>query len=628
MKKYKYIILVSLLTMLSCEKEFLDLVPDNVATIDNAFSNRTAAKAILATCYSYLPTPGDKFSDPSILCGDEIVQSSFFNDLDGVRISKGFQTATEAYFDRWIDGGLYQGIRNCNLLINRIGEVRDMEEYEQKQWIAEAKFLKAYYHFYLARMYGPIVINYENISVEEGTDAIAPERSTIDEVFPYIIKLLDEAIVDLPTRLQNDEFGRITKQAAAAIKARVAVTYASPMFNGNGVYTGFVNSKGELFFPTTKDDSKWDNAALACKEAIDLCHENSHRLHITSDYNQREAQSDITLLKAALRGRVTDPWNFEIIWGSTQNPSVQKESMAKLFTHAEGDPLDSNRGPSLRIAEQFYTVNGVPIEEDVNFDYTNRYKLRTATDDDKYFVEPNATTVNLHFDREPRFYSDLGFDRGTWFGNGREKTDEAWYVHGRFGEYGSVSAQNFYSASGYFSKKLVNIKTTVSSSLNFSQTRYPFPFIRLSDLYLYYAEALNESKAAPDNEVYEYIDKVRERSGLNGVVESWTNYSTDPSKPNTQAGMRKIIQQERLIEMAFEGGRFWDLRRWLLAKDFLNKPIKGWNVLANTDNPEIYYQTVILNSDKFSGFEEKDYLWPIPQKEIINITSLNQNPGW
>jgi hypothetical protein len=151
----------------------------------------------------------------------------------------------------------------------------------------------------------------------------------------------------------------------------------------------------------------------------------------------------------------------------------------------------------------------------------------------------------------------------------------------------------------------------------------------MTDLYLYYAEALNESEG-PSAEVYENIDIIRERAGLNGVVDSWTNFSITPNKPDTQDGLRKIIQQERLIEMAFEGNRFWDLRRWLLAKDVLNKPIKGWNVLgeSNTGEAEVFYQLKTLNLDKFSRFEEKDYLWPISKNEIINISTLIQNPGW
>jgi len=167
------------------------------------------------------------------------------------------------------------------------------------------------------------------------------------------------------------------------------------------------------------------------------------------------------------------------------------------------------------------------------------------------------------------------------------------------------------------------MNTQVKTGTSLTTKAYAFPIIRLADLYLYYAEALNEVKGAPDAMVYEYIDLVRERAGLEGVVNSWNAHSSNPTKPTTKEGMRKIIQQERMIEMSFEGDRFWDLRRWKLAKNYMNKPIKGWTVLEN--GVDEYYTVKTLYSPTFS---ERDYLWPIPEYEIINHPSLIQNPGW
>src|SRR5690606_25119174 len=121
----------------------------------------------------------------------------------------------------------------------------------------------------------------------------------------------------------------------------------------------------------------------------------------------------------------------------------------------------------------------------------------------------------------------------------------------------------------------------------------------------------------------QYIDEVRKRAGLKGVVESWSNYSDQPSKVLNKSGMRNIIQKERMIELAFEGPRFWDLRRWKLAEQYMNRPIKGWSVL-DTDADD-YYNVKTLYSPTFS---QKDYLWPIAEGEIINNPNLRQNPGW
>ncbi|NQU51859.1 MAG: RagB/SusD family nutrient uptake outer membrane protein, partial [Bacteroidetes bacterium] len=150
----------------------------------------------------------------------------------------------------------------------------------------------------------------------------------------------------------------------------------------------------------------------------------------------------------------------------------------------------------------------------------------------------------------------------------------------------------------------------------------------LGDLYLLYAEALNEVKSAPDAEVYEYVDLIRERAGLAGVVESWSQHSTYSDKPSTKEGMRDIIKQERLIELAFEGTRFWDLRRWKDAEKYMNLPIKGWDIGGR--GLGFYNVTTVFPgpSDPVIPFEFKDYLWPIREDEIIKNPNLVQNPGW
>lgn len=153
--------------------------------------------------------------------------------------------------------------------------------------------------------------------------------------------------------------------------------------------------------------------------------------------------------------------------------------------------------------------------------------------------------------------------------------------------------------------------------------RYAFPIIRLADLYLLYAEALNEVKATPDEEVYEYIDLVRARTGLKGVVESWRDHSLNPDKPFIKEGMREIIRRERLNELAFEGSRFWDLRRWKLAEEYMNRPIRGLNIVGAIAAD--FYQVKEIYSPTFT---KKDYFWPIRQSVLLKNTNLVQNLGW
>ncbi|MBJ6366669.1 RagB/SusD family nutrient uptake outer membrane protein [Snuella sedimenti] len=628
MIKYKYILVFLLaMTFMSCEKDYLNVVPDNLATLDLAFTNQYNAEKYLYGCYSYLPDPSRVGNNPALAAGDEVWYPEVLSTSNsGMAVAQGFQNITSPRFDYWRGfRSLYIGIRTCNIFLENVDKVPGLDDYLKRQWAAEANFLKAYYHFYLLRMYGPIVINDKAISVTASTEDVKAERNTLEEGFEYVIGLLDKAIADLPVTLQfeDEDMGRITKPIAAAMKTRVLMTYASPLFNGNPVYSGMTNSEGTPLFPQSYDESKWLRAANAAKEAIDICQSAGMSLYQKEDYADPFQQNDTTLMKAALRCRITEKWNKELIWGHTSSTTdIQYQAMPRLYGYTT-NPVASRHAPTLRVAEMYYSENGVPINEDVSFDYENRYKRRSAETEDRFHVEPGQQTAILNFNRETRFYADLSFDRGTWFGNGRELDTDPWYIHGRRGEFASVFEVSQYSVTGYWPKKLINIKTTVRNGTSLNADRYAFPIIRLADLYLYYAEALNEVKGTPDNEVYEYIDLVRERAGLDGVVQSWANHSNEPTKPSTKSGMREIIQQERMIELAFEGARFWDLRRWKLTERYMNKPIKGWNVLAQ--DAEDYYNVKTLYNPSFT---QKDYLWPIAEGEIVNNPNLIQNPGW
>jgi hypothetical protein len=176
-------------------------------------------------------------------------------------------------------------------------------------------------------------------------------------------------------------------------------------------------------------------------------------------------------------------------------------------------------------------------------------------------------------------------------------------------------------------KKLVAFETTCSQgdhAKRYLPHYYMFPLIRLADLYLLYSEALNEVKEQPDAEVYEWIDRVRENAGLDGVRTSWARASINPDKPYTKEGMREIIQKERLIELAFEGQRFWDVRRWKIADKFWTLPPTRWAFSRNPEEyyvPEVYYhreRTVTV----------KDYLYPVSLLDIRINPNLVQTYGW
>ncbi len=632
MKRIYYFIALAFMGILNSCASFLDVVPDNVATIDNAFTDKYNAEKYLYTCYSYLPTFGERNDNPALVGGDDVWYSENHQWRAGVQFAKGYLNITNPIFDYWRGswGGkpLYTGIRDCNTFLEKIVTVRDLNDYEKKQWIAEVICLKAYYHYYLVRMYGPIPIMDVSLPVSAETSSIKVTRQPVDTCFAYVVRLLDKSILDLPDVLTTPltSLGRITKPIAMAIKAEVLMTAASPLFNGNQIHSTLKNKDGLALFNPTYDVKKWEKAAAACKAAIFKADSLSIRLYKTSDYQAGFTMNDTTKKIAALRSIVSERWNTELIWGGTNNNSndLQNGSSPRWYSYL-GNPSGSNHSPTIKVAEEFYTKNGVPINEDKTWNYAERFNLRTATAKEWIFVEPGEQTVGLNFDRELRYYAGISFDRGAWFGNGSPTTptEKPWYIRNRRGEFASIFEISQFSVTGMYPKKLVNINNEVRDGNSYYTESYPFPVIRLADLYLYYAEALNEIKSAPDAAVYEYIDLVRVRAGLKGVIESWQQYSNLPDKPTTKSGMREIIQRERLIELSFEGQRFWDLRRWMLAKKYLNSPVQGYNVQKN--DPREYYRVTNLYNQTFT---EREYFWPIAENETVKNPNLVQNIGW
>jgi hypothetical protein len=630
MKNISILLTGWMLLLSSCD--YLDIVPDNVATIDNAFTMRSTAEKYLFTCYSYLPEEGNPRNNPAFVAGDEF-WFHYPTTLSGWPIARNNQNVVNPAMNFWdgTEGGmpLFRAIRDCNIFLENIGKVPDIEETERNRWIGEVKFLKAYFHFYLLRMYGPIPLVRENLPISAGVQEVQVERRPADECFGYIVELLDEAAPHLPEVIAraSSEAGRITLPIAVAMKARVLLLAASPLFNGNADYEGFTNKDGTPLFSTVYDAQKWERAKTACREAIDLCHQLGHELYYhTQSAVQYPGLSDITKTKLNIRNSFTEKWNREIIWGNTtaMGLSIQADAMPRGL-----DPSKLNSGatrgflaPTLKIAEMFYTENGLPINEDITWDYEGRYNSKTATIDDKYYLKPNYETVAFNFDREPRFYADLGFDGVAWFGNGRIDDNNPWYMEAKKGQPQAMINVTMYSVTGYWPKKLVNIHSAFSGSNSIAWTAYPWPMIRLADLYLMYAEATNEYDG-PNDDVYYYLNAIRSRAGIPTVEDAWSNYSLEPSKYTTKEGLREIIHRERLIELAFEGHRYWDLRRWKKAAPVISGPVKAWNI-SQSDAPSYHQEQVLFNQQ----FNSRDYFWPIRELETIVNKKLVQNPGW
>src|SRR5690606_16075121 len=455
------------------------------------------------------------------------------------------------------------------------------------------------------------------------------KRMHVDDVVNFISNLLDQAIEKLPERItdENTELGRITKPIALAIKSRVWQLAASPLFNGNTDYIDLVDKDGISLVSTTYDATKWEKARDAAKAAIDIAEANSVKLYTYT--NDRYNLSTQTKTQLNIRNAVTERWGDEVVWGLSNSYFVNEGLCVP--TLARGSNVDRFQlqgvwAAPIKVAKQFYTKNGVPIEEDKTLDFSNYMSTRTAVTSERFYIEPGYVTARLNYDREPRFYASLGFDGGRWYmkdGVTGGSDENGMYVQAKNAERSGVGHFTNWNETGYFIKKLVHWESTTNSTNAPTWKAYPWPEIRLAELYLSYAEALNEVNGG-SSEAIAYLDKVRERAGLAGVVSSWTNFSKSPSKFQSQDGLREIIQRERLNELAFEGQRFWDLRRWKLAAEYLNQDITGFTITSKTAagyNVErnVFNQTFIA---------PRDYLWPIGNHEIRRNPLLVENPGW
>jgi len=638
MKRVIYLSIAGIIILSSCKK-FLDVVPDDVATLDYAFRDRVRAEHYLFTCYSYMPRFGS--GDDPALAGDEIwsnpTRSSNFPDR-GFDLMYNGNNVSNPILNYWdgANGGqpLWKGIRDCNIFLENVGKVKDLEEYDRKRWVAEVKFLKAYYHFYLLQLYGPIPIDSVNLPVNATPEEVMVYREPVDKVINYIVKLLDEAVPDLPLILDNRvaELGRITQPIALSVKAKVLVTAASPLFNGNHDYASMTGEEGIPLFNQTEDKTKWDKALEACQVAIDACH--SAGITLYHFQNPSLHLSDSTEQVLQVSQIVTDPWNQETIWGWSgywTNPSGShniNSFFTEEFTIAPLDP--SHRtfsgcgtwAPTMKTAEMYYSNNGVPIEEDKTYDYNHRYDIATVPVEDKYFMQPGYQTAKLHLNREPRFYGNIGVDGGWWYGLGRFNDNQQWPIQSKLNQLSGRQGTERYSSTSFYIKKLYNYQS-VYSATTYINKQWDFPIFRLADLYLLYAEALNETLDVPTEDVYKYVDMIRERAGLKSVAESWSAYSIYPGKYLTKAGMRDIIHRERNIELSFEGHHFWDMRRWKEALKNFSQPVKGWNIEGET--PADFYQPKVI---RLINYNPRDIFWPISQSDLSVNSHLVQNPGW
>jgi hypothetical protein len=639
-------------------------------TVEDIFSTKKDAIHALANAYSYLPHYDATHTTPWML-GDEYIGSSALNydddneKLRAIRIMRDLQVTGDPVLGYWSGTGgvrsLYQGINQTNIFLANIDRADDMDETTKKDWTAQVKFLKAYYHFLLLQHYGPIVLSDHVISPEETDEELMfPKRRKIDECFDFIISLITEAIPDLRGITSESDLGQVNKSVATAIKARIMVARARPFFNSNrDIFSDFYDSDGKPFFPE-ENKEKWNDAIKAIDEAITTCIAGGHGIY-TYPLSKNFMNGDTADVRIAperlrtlydLRFMPVDPWNNEIIWGYSnfeqysyydnyerwldlQTASTPKVPPKPMYVgegefEAKGNVFGSGNwlAASYSMEERFYTENGLPIDEDLTFDMGNRYEIVTTPgiDDPEYaniagVLQPGTQTVKLHLNRELRFYTSLAV-AGSYFRAQRYRINAIMLSGQDCGRGLGQRPDECFYITGIGVQKFVHPQS--SGGWSFRTTYFPYPIIRMADLYLMRAEALNEY-SGPSQDVYDALNVVRRRAAVPDIETVWSDptLARTVDKHKNQSGLREIIMQERSIELAFEGSRYWDVVGYKNAVTEFSKPIMGWNDKGTI--PQAFFN---LESKQSRRFTPTSYLWPIDLKEMNVNSNLIQNPGW
>lgn len=613
MKRYILLLFTLLLTFnfYSCS-DYLD-VSDELAgelELNEVFDNPNLVRRFHRYIYSGIPDMSficinssysavGGLGNPWTSVSDELKSAQ--NNVKDIPVT-GYH-AGNASFSRW---DLYKRIRQANMFMERakvipqVGETDYLDEKELVQLNAEAKFFRAYYHFLLFELYGPIPIMTEVANHESGK--LDYYRSSLDEV----IEFLDEELLECADLLAEKELDPDKEQEAAArravptkgvalaVRAKMWMYAASPLFNGG--YEEAValrDDKGEALFPPY-NESKWEKALVAVEDFIKYAEKGYYKLHIKLD-KQGELDPDESLYT------LFQEYNDEIIWATTYNSwgSVNGEGTDRRMTPRSEYQGFACVGVLQELVDDFYMKDGLSIKE------SPLYKENGFSP----YGEHEDMIYNMYINREPRFYQAVTFQGRRW-----QVSDRQIFFHKGSGNDNS-KADNPYT--GALLYKWMNRKLLNQGSNERGKFR-PVILYRLADFYLLYAEALNEVSPT-DKRIVEYIDKVRYRAGIPLLKD------IKPEIIGNKKLQKEAIIKERRIELCVEGQRYFDVRRWMLAESDLCRQGGDFHGMNMNGDEESFYQRTPF---EHRVFEKRMYLYPLPLSEVQKSEKLVQNPGW
>lgn len=560
MKKLFYILSVALLAT-GCN--FLDFDESSSDySRDDMYLTYSNIQKMLTNIYGYMPNKNIyDVSDALRDCGSDDAE---YGDPDASvqRFTNGTWSALNTVDDKW--STMYSGIRSANEFLESIKTVDlSMYQYDTKyqRWLEhlkyypyQAKVLRAYYFFELARRYGDIPMPLTMLTAEE---ANVIEKTPFDEVINFIVTECDEAAKNLPDTyvgLLDDETGRVTRGFALAVKTKALLYAASPLHNPSG------------------DKSKWEKAAAAAKEIMDL---NVYRLDPDEKANNYTSQEVI----------------FAIM--RSESSSFELYNFPVRFTEGQRTYM-SGTYPTQNLVDAFQTANGYDI---------------TLGSDGWHTSDPDFDITKPYEGRDPRFARAILADGMSFKGSTIET-----FVGGK--DY-SATRNDLGTPTGYYLRRYIQESTSFIPE-NTVTNKHQWIVYRYAEALLTYAEAMNEYLGSPTSTAGEFtvsaleaLNMVRANAGMPDVTVT------------SQSDFREAVRREWRVEFAFEDHRFWDVRRWNIGQATQGR-IDGVEITRSGGKSD--YKRMTVETRTWSA---RQNLFPIPQSELFCNPNLNpQNTGW
>jgi len=468
----------------------------------------------------------------------------------------------------------YKNIRRINLLLSKLPDA-PLSAPMKTRMRGEARFLRAYFYHYMVVAFGGVpVIEDQVFGIN---DIINLPRNNFSDCVNYITSELDAAAAELSTVVYKDiDYGRVTRGACLALKSRMLLYAASPLFNGGAT----TNSAAlvPLISYSTADNNRWMVAANAAEAVI-----NTGLYSLNVDNATRPGNGFYQLFLKRI--------NSEYIFA--YNRPAQKEF--ETFYLPPTRSGSSVMKPTHSLAEAFPMRDGKSIKESTTYNANDPY-----------------------LNRDPRFEFSMIYNGLSYISNTGVKTQVFTYTSA-----GSTIANATADAytpqnkfTGYFSRKMLDENLTNASS---GTTERAWPLIRYAEILLNYAEAITE--AGQPEKAYDKLKLLRDRAGILPGTDGLYGLKANL----TVAEMREVVRNERRIELAFEEHRWNDIRRWKIASTVL----KGFNsVDIITRSATNTFKHTIGTAPRPLNFRDAMYLLPLPLAEIQKMPLMFQNPGY